>query len=66
MHTFYIYFTGHGVQCNTSFIVLNEFDNKKRYYSLETDFSTLANTFRNNTLFIAFDCCRETITEEKM
>ena len=66
MHTFYVYFTGHGVQCITSYIVLNEFENKKRYYPLEGGLSNLANLFKNNTLFIALDCCRETTTIEKM
>jgi hypothetical protein len=32
MHTTYVYFSGHGVQCNTSYIVLNESENKKRYW----------------------------------
>ena len=66
MHTWYVYFTGHGVQCNTSYIVLNEFEVKKRYFSIELNLSTYANLFKNNTLFLALDCCRETITQEKM
>ena len=42
--------------------MLNEFENKKRYFPLENDFFIFANAYKNNTLFMALDCCRETKT----
>ena len=66
MFTCYMYFSGHGVQCQTSYVVLNQFGNKERYFPFENKFSALANLFKNNTLLIAFDCCRENVTLDKI
>ena len=65
-HVYYGYFCGHGAMRNTSFIILNESDNNKRYYPWENNLFVLANKYENNAIAIHFDCCREEVSKEKM
>lgn len=54
-----IIYSGHGVMCNNSYIVLNEKDADKRYFPLESRLVENLCYFKNVFGVGLFDCCRE-------
>ena len=57
-----IYYAGHGMQKNYTYMVLNENEGAK-LYPLETIIHSLAG-FNNCFIYGIFDCCREEFKEE--
>lgn len=62
----FIYYGGHGVMCNTNYIVLNEGKNRDRFYALERQLYQLAKNYKNNFFISFYDCCRQAIAKDKM
>lgn len=60
----WVNYGGHGVMKNKNFIVLNEKENKKRFFDLEYRLNSFAENFTNSCCVLSLDCCREEITAE--
>ena len=58
----YVYYGGHGVMQNTTFMVLNEADPYQRFFDLEQRLQTLSK-FANFFVVGIFDCCREPLPD---
>lgn len=62
----FIYYSGHGVMNNTSWIVCNEDNNQTRYFPLENRTNSIATSYKNTSFTVFFDCCREKIDPTQM
>jgi hypothetical protein len=62
----FVYYSGHGVMQNTTFLVLNESKNKERFFNIEATLETFTRNYKNTMAILILDCCREPIAKEQM
>ena len=58
----WVYYVGHGVMCNTNYILLNERINKDRYFDLEAVVYNETNNKKNIAAVMVFESSRSPIT----
>ena len=53
------YFCGHGAMNNKNYMILNESDEKLRYFPLELQIEVFGKAFPNTCMIQYWDSCRE-------
>lgn len=61
-----VYYSGYGMQCGETIILLNEEEQQKRFFQLEARLTRLSSETPNSFISIVFDACRQIVTKDSM